>query len=844
MFWSQQFLSFAGVSTYFPAALLSKVMANTFFFFFFIQYELPTGEILGDPAQKRLTKDIIALGWKPPTPKTRWDILPLVVMAEGDEPLIAILPPEFTELVLISHPHYPKIADLDLKWSRFPALSRLGFDLGGVQYTASPFVGWFMDAEIGVRNLADPFRYNVLPEMAETIGWSSPNHTFDDLPDHERLLWLSKAQAELNYAVYFSFQKAGVTCTSSLTASQSWTMFDDQHLREKGYRLNADPYWISPPQGSIVPLWHRGGAPNYQPKPLIARHKFDPVKAWKRRSKALTPAEAQLNWETTADTFEDIPATALSKVHIFYCGTSGTAANLAEKLRILVRKKWSKAAGEFGTLNSLDVDRMHPDDTVLLIVATTGKGEIPSNGQQCFKKMRNLELTLPSIRFSIFGIGDSGYYKTFNWACKYVQRGLEERNLRPLMLDCVVESDVAAENPPWTDFRAWWDRVERVLNGKVGDDKLQHGKKQETSTLYEKQCNIIKDYREATIRFDPLSHQAGRILKLSLEILESWYEPMGHIRLLPQNSEAAVQKAIEMLGINEDQTIGTVSAKGVADRANVLDEQLLAIPMRRFLSDYVDLHSPFMSMDWAQNLSSVKNESAFQVLEDLSQSLKRLSPRISLEKLLFSMTPLRPRSYSIASSLENRSNSDIDYRNATLDILVHVIPNGRFSQRCLAGIGDGGKILYKLTTNNICAPLLNLSGRPLIAVVSGTGIAPVRSLLQHLIHTDTESKISLFIGFKPDNNTTKLFDEIVQQASKKGILDILYVVPSNVEKVRVQDHFDDCEETLRRKIGDEGGYFYACGNAAVVRGAKEKLKKILGPQIWSRGRQRILEETF
>ena len=260
-------------------------------------------------------------------------------MAEGDEPVLATLPPELTQLISTVHPQYPRVADLDLRWVKFLALSRLGFDIGGIQYTASPFIGWVMDAELGVRNLADSFRYNVLPEVAKSIGWIRYDRPFAEVPDHERLLWLSKAQAELNYAVYCSFQKAGVTCTSSLTASQSWTAFDDQHLREKGYRLNPDPYWISPPQGSVIPLWHRGGAPNYQPKPLIARHKFDPVKVWKRRSKALNPAEERLDWETTAEGGEDGPATFLSKLHILYCGTSSMAANLAETLRLLTAKK-------------------------------------------------------------------------------------------------------------------------------------------------------------------------------------------------------------------------------------------------------------------------------------------------------------------------------------------------------------------------------------------------------------------------------------------------------------------------------------------------------------------------
>jgi sulfite reductase alpha subunit-like flavoprotein len=132
-----------------------------------------------------------------------------------------------------------------------------------------------------------------------------------------------------------------------------------------------------------------------------------------------------------------------------------------------------------------------------------------------------------------------------------------------------------------------------------------------------------------------------------------------------------------------------------------------------------------------------------------------------------------------------------------------------------------------------------------VAVACGTGIAPVRSLLQYLIRTNnTGSKISVFIGFRPDDSSTELFIEIAEQALEKGILDILDVVPSNKEKVRVQDHFGDCKEALRRKLGEEAGYFYVCGNAVVVREVKDRLKGVLGLEIWTRVQERILEETF
>lgn len=48
----------------------------------------------------------------------------------------------------------------------------------------------FMDAEIAVGDLADTFRYNVLPEVCKVIGWRKKGTEFGDLPDHERLLWL------------------------------------------------------------------------------------------------------------------------------------------------------------------------------------------------------------------------------------------------------------------------------------------------------------------------------------------------------------------------------------------------------------------------------------------------------------------------------------------------------------------------------------------------------------------------------------------------------------------------------------------------------------------------------
>jgi nitric oxide synthase oxygenase domain/subunit len=109
----------------------------------FAGYQQPDGSILGDPANARLTDELIKLGWTPPKVPSKWDLLPIAAMADGDAPAMASVPAKLGELLNISHPEFAdQFKKLDLKWGRFPALSRLGFDIGGVQYTAAPFIGW------------------------------------------------------------------------------------------------------------------------------------------------------------------------------------------------------------------------------------------------------------------------------------------------------------------------------------------------------------------------------------------------------------------------------------------------------------------------------------------------------------------------------------------------------------------------------------------------------------------------------------------------------------------------------------------------------------------------------
>ena len=57
---------------------------------------------------------------------------------------------------------YSWFTDLNLRWYAVPAVSCLMLDIGGLEFTAAPFNGWYMSSEIGARNFGDEYRYNLL----------------------------------------------------------------------------------------------------------------------------------------------------------------------------------------------------------------------------------------------------------------------------------------------------------------------------------------------------------------------------------------------------------------------------------------------------------------------------------------------------------------------------------------------------------------------------------------------------------------------------------------------------------------------------------------------------------
>ncbi|PTX58418.1 nitric-oxide synthase [Melghirimyces profundicolus] len=220
-------------------------------------------DVIGDPDSIRFTQVCEALGWT--GERTDFDLLPLVIQVNDRPPKWFEIPKEIVMEVPIRHPEFEWFDELNVVWYAVPIISDMRLEIGGIDYLAAPFNGWYMETEIGARNLADTYRYNLLPIVASYMGLDTNSHS---------TLWKDKALIELNIAVLHSFKKAGVSIVDHHTAAQQFKHFERKE-KEQERAVTGDWTWLIPPVSPATthifhkPYENRIVTPNYfyQKKP-------------------------------------------------------------------------------------------------------------------------------------------------------------------------------------------------------------------------------------------------------------------------------------------------------------------------------------------------------------------------------------------------------------------------------------------------------------------------------------------------------------------------------------------------------------------------------------------------
>jgi alkene monooxygenase reductase len=91
-----------------------------------------------------------------------------------------------------------------------------------------------------------------------------------------------------------------------------------------------------------------------------------------------------------------------------------------------------------------------------------------------------------------------------------------------------------------------------------------------------------------------------------------------------------------------------------------------------------------------------------------------------------------------------------------IDLIVKSIPDGRFSSTLDAGLRTGDRLRVRGPIGQFT---LRLSHRPMVMVAVGSGMAPIRSMLHHLVARGNQRQVTFFYDARTDRDLL-LLDEL------------------------------------------------------------------------------------
>ncbi|HEY4296598.1 MAG TPA: 2Fe-2S iron-sulfur cluster-binding protein [Paraburkholderia sp.] len=166
-------------------------------------------------------------------------------------------------------------------------------------------------------------------------------------------------------------------------------------------------------------------------------------------------------------------------------------------------------------------------------------------------------------------------------------------------------------------------------------------------------------------------------------------------------------------------------------------------------------------------------------------------------------------------SRRNYSMANPPHESDSVQLHVRHVPGGKFSGSVLGGLEKGHKLRVELPFGEFT--LQDESTRPAILLATGTGFAPVKSIVEDALKRKLDRPLHLYWGARRQEDLY-LFD-LAQKWHASGKLTFVPVLSEPDESWTGRRGF--VHETVLEDFGALAGYqVYACGNPAMTSAAQ------------------------
>ncbi|KAM9327009.1 NADPH-dependent diflavin oxidoreductase 1 [Gastrophryne carolinensis] len=545
------------------------------------------------------------------------------------------------------------------------------------------------------------------------------------------------------------------------------------------------------------------------------------------------------------------------KVLILYGSQTGTAEDMADRVGREARRRHFSCRVE--ALDSYSVGNLIYEPLVIFVCATTGQGDPPDNMKNFWRFIfrRNLpQNSLCRMDYAVLGLGDSSYPK-FNFIAKKLHKRLLQLGANPIRSPALGDDqhdlgpDAAVD--PW--LKNLWNKVLslsplppglsiisedirlppkfrlRFLDQNEGaqDDLVERDGLGETpSELHPFNALLVSNQRvTASDHF-----QDVRLIEFDISGSGLQFSPGDVVMIQPQNSPQDVEKFCSLLGLDPDSVFILEQQDQDAPLPRYLPRpctvrhlvekylDIRCVPRRSFfqLLSYFSLEEQekeklqeFSSAAGQDELYTYCNRPRRTTLEVLID-FPHTTCNIPADYLLDLIPRIRPRAFSIASSLQTHPNR--------LQILMAVVQYRTRLQEARRGLcstwlaslnpSDGAHVPLWVKKGSL--KFSSDADVPLIMVGPGTGVAPFHAAIQERAALNKTGSC-LFFGCR-GKNSDFYFREEWEDLQKRGLLMLFTAFSRDQEdKIYVQHQIKENAAYLWDLIHAKQACFYLAGNA-------------------------------
>jgi len=481
------------------------------------------------------------------------------------------------------------------------------------------------------------------------------------------------------------------------------------------------------------------------------------------------------------------------------------------------------------------------------------------------------------LEYAVFGLGNR-QYEHFNAMGKFIDLSVEKlggERIVPIGLGD-DDDDIEGDFETWKDKNLW-----PALKKKYIADDAKIADKGSDAKLPD--CYHVVEYLDAPAKPDetsvhdaPLSSKnyftsvdcpvtlkrelrapddAGSTLHIEIDISgkgeEVKYQTADNLGILPVNNNEDVERLAKALGYDLLANFRLSPAPGHEKKQLALFPSPCSV--HECLSKYCDLVGPPRRSELKLLAAYAKDPICKKALLRLASKdgkaeykekiveakmgivdiVSKLCPSIEmpLEHFISVCPRLQPRYYTISSSSTVHPQSI----HATVSVLGETRKDGSsFKGLCsnyLADLVDNGQVRAFVRDSTFRLP--SDSSKPIIMIGPGTGIAPMRALLQERSHQKlsqnlTVGKNILYFGCK-NRDLDFIYSDELKAFEEDGVLTEMHLAFSREQKqkVYVQHLVSKNAAETWKLMEEEGAYIYVCGGIKMGQDVSEALRKII-----------------